>query len=363
MTFLILAIVFVPTGYHIQRLSDDLTELSVTYDDYKDDTTNSDSNGNSNNNSNNCAISRANQNKTCLITLTVPTDMAAPVLVYYRVTNFFQNHRTYFRSVDFNQLQGELPIDQSELNADHCAPLNKLGNVTLNPCGLRANTLFNDVWRLLEVEKKNENEKKEEEDSTIMMREDGIAFRSDAEYRYGQPIGFRSEQCTSCKDEKCSCNSEEWSCKEPYVDNEGNCHLYFYPDDNTTQYLYETYPMVVNPLEGVTNEHFMVWMRIALLPNFQKLYGWIDRPIAQGTKLTFEIQANWEVQSFRGSKTLVVTTNNALGGKNNFLGPTFYVTGYACLVLGVLFALKQFCRPRMLADERYLEYNSGYKEE
>jgi hypothetical protein len=36
---------------------------------------------------------------------------------------------------------------------------------------------------------------------------------------------------------------------------------YYYPNDATTQYLYESYPDVVTPLQGVKNEHFIVWMR------------------------------------------------------------------------------------------------------
>ena len=58
-----------------------------------------------------------------------------------------------------------------------------------------------------------------------------------------------------------------------------------------TQYLYETYPDVVSPIEGVLNEHFIVWMRTAGLPRFRKLYGKIEEQIEPQT-LTFNITAS-----------------------------------------------------------------------
>ena len=58
-----------------------------------------------------------------------------------------------------------------------------------------------------------------------------------------------------------------------------------------TQFLYETYPDIVNPIEGVLNEHFIVWMRTAGLPRFRKVYGRIDEGI-QPQSLTFNIIAS-----------------------------------------------------------------------
>ena len=53
----------------------------------------------------------------------------------------------------------------------------------------------------------------------------------------------------------------------------GTSYKYRYPDEASTQYLYETYPDIVNPIEGVLNEHFIVWMRTSGLSKFRKLYG------------------------------------------------------------------------------------------
>mmetsp|Transcript_23593 Transcript_23593/g.48841 ORF Transcript_23593/g.48841 Transcript_23593/m.48841 type:complete len:118 (-) Transcript_23593:259-612(-) len=114
--------------------------------------------------------------------------------------------------------------------------------------------------------------------------------------------------------------------------------------------------MVVSPLEGVTNEHFIVWMRTAALPRFRKLYGYIEQPIPAGSTLTFRVQANFAVERLKGAKALVVGNTYIFGGKNPWLGLLFLVVGVIAAVLGSLFLLKDVLSPRRLADKRYLSY-------
>lgn len=219
----------------------------------------------------------------------------------------------------------------------------------MNPCGLTANTFFNDEISLAEgVSADN---------LALEMKETGIAWASDMEYMFAQPDSFKSAVCPNdglC--DKSCCDSEEWSCNEPAFDKEtGKCYSYYYPNENTTQYLYETYPQV-SPLEGVLDEHFIVWMRIAALPTFRKLYGWMDQPIANGTTLSFTINNNWEVGSFQGRKSLVVTTTNVFGGRNSWMGRYIYSVGIFCLGVALFAAIKQTFRPRRMGDMGYLKY-------
>jgi hypothetical protein len=58
---------------------------------------------------------------------------------------------------------------------------------------------------------------------------------------------------------------------------EGNRWAYWYPSDDTIQYLYESYPDNISPIQGVENEHFMVWMRYVAINSksytfFQKFW-------------------------------------------------------------------------------------------
>jgi hypothetical protein len=112
-----------------------------------------------------------------------------------------------------------------------CNPLNYLGGIQLNPCGLIANTMFNDVIKLTSGISSDGN-------VSLLMQETGIAWASDVQYLFAQPEGFNSEPCPGECDASC-CEGDDWSCTTPYQVENGTCYRYFYPNDNTTQYLYE----------------------------------------------------------------------------------------------------------------------------
>ncbi|XP_033105233.1 cell cycle control protein 50A-like [Anneissia japonica] len=94
------------------------------------------------------------------------------------------------------------------------------------------------------------------------------------------------------------------------------------------------------------NEDFIVWMRTAALPTFRKLNGRIvhdatsvfDKQLPKG-RYTLTINYNYLVSKFEGKKSFVLTTTSWLGGKNNFLGIAYIVTGSTCVMFGALFLL------------------------
>lgn len=193
------------------------------------------------------------------------------------------------------------------------------------------------------------------------LDEKGISWLSDRKVKFQNVNGFRKEIVNSssatCADAFGS--SDKYSDCKHYYDTSTNTNWkYWYPNDDSTQYLYESYPMIVKPIEGVENEHFIVWMRTAGLPTFRKLYGKIHSSLKKGDVLNFNIQANFEVDSFGGSKSLVLSNLGEFGGKNSFLGISYIVVGSISLLLGVLFGLKQLISPRQLGDTRYLGWNT-----
>eukprot|EP00968_Pinguiococcus_pyrenoidosus_P016412 scaffold1590_cov239-Pinguiococcus_pyrenoidosus.AAC.4 len=97
--------------------------------------------------------------------------MEADVFVYYELHNFYQNHRRYVKSREDAQLRGEVFTSESDLQ--DCLPLVEKGDTVLSPCGLIANSLFNDVITLT--------------NSDVEMREDDISWQSDRDAKFDQP--------------------------------------------------------------------------------------------------------------------------------------------------------------------------------
>lgn len=63
----------------------------------------------------------------------------------------------------------------------------------------------------------------------------------------------------------------------------------------------------------MTEQHFIVWMRAAGIPNFRKFYGVIHRNLEPGTYYVL-IENNFETSYYSGTKKFVLTTTNLLGG-------------------------------------------------
>lgn len=80
--------------------------------------------------------------KTCNVRFELPADLGKPVFLYYKLTNFYQNHRRYVRSLDTDQLKGTNRT-ADELDKSDCKPLGRDGAKALYLCGLIVNSMFN----------------------------------------------------------------------------------------------------------------------------------------------------------------------------------------------------------------------------
>jgi hypothetical protein len=80
----------------------------------------------------------------CIVQFDIPFNISPTVLLYYKLTNFFQNHRRYVQSYDPKQLNGQhRTVD--DLKNGNCKPLATVGDKVVYPCGLIANSVFNGM--------------------------------------------------------------------------------------------------------------------------------------------------------------------------------------------------------------------------
>lgn len=169
----------------------------------------------------------------CHLKFWIPDDLAPPVLLYYQLTNFYQNHRRYVKSLDSEQLMGTA-VDNATIDGSDCDPLQIDPNThkAYYPCGLIANSMFNDTFltpRLL-------NDPDETDPIDYTMTKNGIAWASDRELY--KKTAYTVDQVSP---------PPNWRLQ--------------YPEYNDTI-----------PIPNIHDwEDFHVWMRTAGLPTFSKL--------------------------------------------------------------------------------------------
>ncbi|CAE7892592.1 ALIS1 [Symbiodinium sp. KB8] len=331
MSFCLVGVVFVPVGFILQGQNEQVVEVLETYDAGNGNgacaITSSYSNVPPVNVTDGCRLNpttgevRYNNSGflPCNVTLEIPEDMASPVYVYYELENFYQNHRRYVKSRDDTQLSGGKVItDETKLT--NCDPLVKddlagfgygCGSRLLHPCGLIANSMFNDTFDF-------------GLDASIgdKFKDTDIAWETDVKQKF-KAVAPRER-----------------------VDNQ-NSHFF----------LSQMYPGVFPPGKAnIENEHFIVWMRVAALPTFRKLYGRIEKDLKKGDKITVQVHNRFNVAAFKGKKSLVLSTTSFLGGKNPFLGIAYITVGFVCIALAAAFALKSAFQPRATGDTQYLQW-------
>ena len=201
--------------------------------------------------------------KICTIKFSVVDEIPAPVYLYYRLTNFYQNNRKFVKSFDLKQLKGEAV----EKPAAECAPLDRatesipviVNNVTVQsdanaiyyPCGLIANALFSDnIGNITCLESSfnfpNNGCKPSGPTVTYEFSSSGIAWPNDKQ-KYKESLYKNLPNLTTKV-----IPPPFW--REAFPE---------YKDGYTAANL----PNLEN------DERFHVWMRTAGLPTFRKLYG------------------------------------------------------------------------------------------
>jgi len=253
----------------------------------------------------------------CYLQFDIPNDLKPPVLLYYQMTNFYQNHRRYVKSFDTNQLSGDARSADAIKSSD-CDPL-RVDNSSkpYYPCGLIANSIFNDTIgnpRLLNSQGGSNGT------TNYTMTNKGIGWSSDSKL-YGK-TKYNSSQIVP---------PPNWVRRFPNYDN-------FIPDLST-------------------DESFWVWMRTAGLPSFSKLALRNDNQTMSKGRYEIAVWDEFNTTLYSGTKAILITTRTVMGGKNPFLGIAYIVVGGLCILLGVLFTATHLIKPRKLGDHTYLSWD------
>lgn len=255
----------------------------------------------------------------CELRFKVTKVINGPVFQYYRLHNYYQNQRLYVRSVDWAQLRGD-KLSHTELS--DCAPLvapNDVGVPVYYPCGLIANSMFNDTIGPMVPATTGDAK-------VYPFPAKDITWSSDGK-KYG-PTKYSLKEILP---------PPFWQANRRLVNEDG------------------TYKAIPNLHK---DERFQNWMKVAGLPTFRKVYGRHPGDIPAGT-YTVLISSTYEVSSYGAEKALVISNTSWVGGKNPFLGFAYMIAGGVFLILALAFLARHLMAPRRLGDVSYLSWNQN----
>lgn len=226
----------------------------------------------------------------CTITLNIKNKMERNIMIYYQLNGFYQNHRRYVKSKSDEQLNGKVFSVEEMRNSQDCDPA--VTNAEMN--------------------------KTKSCDPAVNLDPKEIAI----------PCGLIAKSYFNDKFTNWKINGESFSPDEKDIAWKADKELKYKNIDLKKQWI------------DMTDEHFIVWMRPAGLPNFRKLWGRIkDRDLEENSKVEVTIENNFDVSAFNGKKFLILSTVNAFGGKNSFLGISYIVLGGISIILAVVFII------------------------
>lgn len=234
----------------------------------------------------------------CTFRFEIEEDMEEPIFLYYRVEGVYQNYRLYKDSRSNGQLQGTIDVnDYDELEGD-CGDETSLDDEDSSshvflPCGKTALSNFNDTFTLTKDNGKY-----------IKQTRKDVSWPTDR-------------------------------------------RLYEDPGKGTKG---------IRVVDSFENPNFQVWMRVAALPNFLKLYAVIEEDLKKGTYL-MEIHNRFPVHEFEGEKMFKLSTVTWIGGRKWFLGGFFVVVGVLMVVFSIFVCLKARIWPRKVGNIAYLDWD------
>nr|GAT55501.1 transcription regulator [Mycena chlorophos] len=275
------------------------------------------------NNTGNSSVTDPSELLQCVVEFSIPADIEHSIFLYYKLTNFFQNHRRYVKSLNTDQLKGTF-VSASSLSNGDCKPLATNSNGTaIYPCGLIANSVFNDTFSNLTLVNVGSGDA-----STYNFTANGIAWPGEAKKYTTDPVAAKTytgyDQLVP---------PPNWALRYG------------------TSYNASNFPDLKN------DERFQNWMRTSGLPTFTKLYGRNDEDNMTAGTYRIVIGLNFPVTPYHGTKSFVISTVSWIGGKNSFLGWAYVGAASLFVLLAIAGTARHLIKPRRLGDMSLLSWN------
>lgn len=263
----------------------------------------------------------SNERGTCQIQFPVPGRFAKSVFISYYIEEFWANHRRFVLSYNEDQIKGKRP-GYHKINSGtglNCKPLsrNKDNGKLYYPCGLIANSMFNDTYpfELINLNDPNDN---------YILTNKGINYKSDR-HRF-KKTRYNHTEITP---------PPYWEKQFPNGYNETN---------------------IPNIQEW---EEFQNWMRPPAFPTFSKLIRRNTTASLMPGTYQIDVGLHWPVTGFNGKKAVYITHSSQVGGRNNFLGIVYLLGGVLCFAMAVLIVGFYIISNRKIADATQLSWNKS----
>lgn len=185
------------------------------------------------------------------------------VKFYYGLSKYYQNNRLYFNSRNDQQLRGK--VDE----VDGCEPLKFVlvngTKVPIVPCGVVANSMFNDVFELFYIVDSSTNGT-----TRVPWTTRGVLGATEMKRKFANPV--RAANQTLCDVFEVGSDSGVF-----WIDHiQGTIKPPAWRVPICKLGVNSTDPDVGI---GFENIDFMVWMKVAALPKFRKLYRILNRQV------------------------------------------------------------------------------------